>query len=141
MRSHTPIEVVFDGDCGICVACVRWLQRRDRDENIVCVPSSSCRWTEIESLPFSETVLTRDTHGEISLYSSAVAVTLANVPGYVGACGRTVLALNTIAPLRVVNDFCYRLFAKNRMRISAVLVRLHLLESGCLVPELPSTGA
>ena len=98
-------------------------------------------WPEIEDLPFSETVITRDTNGEISLNSSAVAAALANVPGYVGVCGRTVLALNTIAPLRAVNDFCYRLFAKNRIRISAVLVRLHLLESGCLVPELPSTGA
>ena len=98
-------------------------------------------WPDIESLPFSETVLTRDANGEISLNSSAVAAALANVPGYVGVCGRTLLALNTIAPLRAVNDFCYRLFAKNRIRISVVLVRLHLLESGCLVPELPSTGA
>ncbi len=141
MKSHSPIEVVFDGDCGICLACVRWLQRRDRDGNIVCTPSSSCEWPDIESLPFSETVLTRDANGEISLNSSAVAAALANVPGYVGVCGRTLLALNTIAPLRAVNDFCYRLFAKNRIRISVVLVRLHLLESGCLVPELPSTGA
>lgn len=138
MRSHTPIEVVFDGDCGICVACVRWLQRRDRDGNIVCTPSSSCRWPDIESLPFSETVLTRDTNGEISLHSDAVALALANVPGYVGVCGRTVLALNTTAPLRAVNDFCYRLFAKNRIRISAVLVRLHLLEQRCELPASPA---
>ena len=138
MRPPSKIEVVFDGDCGICVACVRWLQRRDRDGNIICTPSSSCRWPEIEDLPFSETVMTCDTNGEISLHSDAVAVALANVPGYLGVCGRTVLALNTIAPLRAVNDFCYRLFAKNRIRISAVLVRLHLLEQRCELPASPA---
>jgi predicted DCC family thiol-disulfide oxidoreductase YuxK len=138
MRPTSTIEVVFDLDCGICVACVRWLQRRDRDGIIICTPSSSCRWPEIEDLPFSETVMTRDTNGEISLHSDAVAVALANVPGYVGVCGRTVLALNTIAPLRTVNDFCYRLFAKNRIRISAVLVRLHLLEQRCELPASPA---
>ena len=83
-------------------------------------------------------MLTRDTNGEISLHSDAVALALANVPGYVGVCGRTVLALNTIAPLWAVNDFCYRLFAKNRIRISAVLVRLHLLEQRCELPASPA---
>jgi len=128
-------ELVFDGDCGLCHACVRWLERHDRDHRITCVTSMQCTWSDCASLPFADTVVVRDSDGRTYLRSSAVAKALSNLPGLWGSLGRGVLFVNEYAPIRRFNDGLYHLVGRNRGAISNVLVRLGLLDTSCRVPS------
>jgi predicted DCC family thiol-disulfide oxidoreductase YuxK len=128
------LELMFDGDCGICRACVRWLERHDRDQHIQCTASSECAWSDAASLPFARSVVVRDGRGTTYLFSTAVAKALSALPGRWGILGKWVLLVNRFPPFRSFNDFQYRLVSRNRRTISNVLVRLGLLDSSCRIP-------
>lgn len=131
------LHLMFDGDCGICQACVRWLDRRDGSKLVVSDPSSQCSWPDAGDLPFADTVIVRDASGATYLRSSAVAKALSVLPGVWGLIGSGVLRVNNVAVFCAVNDHAYRLVSQNRRIISNVLVRLGFLDSSCRVP--PST--
>ncbi len=131
---RADLELIFDGDCGLCRACVGWVSRRDESKRISCTPSSQCTWDDADSLSFLTTVVVRDNAGRTFLRSSAVARTLSALPGPWHYLGRLVLAVNLIAPFRLINDGCYTLIAKNRRAISNGLVRVGLLDASCRIP-------
>lgn len=126
---------MFDGDCGLCRASVRWLAQKDSHDEILCRPSSACTWNDAATLPFAETVVVRDAVGTTYLRSSAVAKSLSVLPGAYGRLGTLVLAANRLSPLRAVNDLLYLFVGKNRRRISNGLVRMGLLDASCRVPS------
>jgi predicted DCC family thiol-disulfide oxidoreductase YuxK len=128
------LELMFDGDCGMCRACVRWLERHDQNHHIHCTASSECAWGDAGSLPFADTVVVRDNRGTTYLFSTAVAKALSALPGVWGILGKWVLLVNRFPPFRSFNDFQYRLVGRNRRLISNGLVRLGLLDSSCRIP-------
>lgn len=125
------LELVFDGDCGLCLACVRWVLRRDNDGLITSGASQMCSWSDASELPFLDTVVVRSDDGTTFLRSSAVAKTLSALPGFWGIFGKSVLFVNLFAPFRKINDFLYDFVAKNRQTLSNGLVRCGLLDSSC----------
>ena len=129
------MTLVYDGDCGLCRACVRWVERRDGAKLITAFPSSTCTWSDAKSLPFADTVVVRRADGETLLRSSAVAETLRALPGMWRVVGALVLSLNTLPPLRVAFDALYDLVARNRRFISNGLVRLGLLDASCRIEK------
>lgn len=127
------IEIVYDGDCGLCVASVGWLGRRDKNERINAYPSTSCTWGDVDSSLFLTTVVARSDQG-VATASTAVATALSVLPGIWGSLGRFTLRANNVMILKAFHDWCYYLVAKHRIAISRVLVRCHLLDATCAVP-------
>ena len=133
--SLTPlVELVYDGDCGLCRASVAWLERRDSARQLHCYPSSACTWPDRNEQPFTKTVVARR-GSETSTCSTAVATALSVLPGVWGGLGRFALLANRIPLLRTWNDALYQTVAANRIAISRLLVRLHLLDASCMVPS------
>ncbi len=128
------LELVFDGDCGLCQACVRWLERHDRAGRITCVASAQCTWSDRASLPFNDTVVVRDSDGKTFFRSTAVAKALGVLPGVWGFVGRWVQFVNRCTPLRRLNDWLYHVVGRNRRVVSNFLVRRGLLDESCRVP-------
>jgi predicted DCC family thiol-disulfide oxidoreductase YuxK len=126
----TPIEVVYDGDCGLCRACVAWLARRDGRQLIRATPSAACTWPDRDNVPLASTVMVRDAEGTTWQESSAVARALAALPGAWSLVGRGILVVNE-TPARFIADALYRGVARHRIAISAVLVRSGILAAGC----------
>jgi predicted DCC family thiol-disulfide oxidoreductase YuxK len=139
METNKPacLAVVFDGDCSICQASVRWIQRRDSHGVVCCVTSAACTFEDRADLPFSQSVVARASDGTTFFYSKAVGAVLAALPAPWSLLGRTVLWLNRWHPTARVLDGCYLLVANNRLTLSAWLRRLHLLETQCSVPSAP----
>ncbi len=127
------LTVLYDGDCGLCRACVNWLARRDLASLIECLPASTCTWEDLADLPLSDTVIARDQRGVTYLRSNAVAKSLSLLPGGWGRVGRFVLATNSFSSIQSMNDWLYQLIARNRLEVSRVLVRLRLLDEQCTV--------
>jgi len=128
-------ELLFDGDCGLCRACVRWLERRDVHGRLRCAPSFTCTWPDAASLPFADTVIVRDAEGATYFRSTAVARALAAVPGFWGLVGRWFVVVNRFAPARRLNDLLYEIVGRNRRTISNGLVRVGLLDASCRLPD------
>jgi len=128
-------ELVFDGDCGLCQACVRWLERRDGARHLNCLPSTSCTWDDAAAMPFATTVVVRTSTGETLTASSAVAYALSQLPGLWGLIGKYGLFLNRSPLLKQWHDTLYYAIATNRIVISNTLVRLRLLDESCRVPR------
>ncbi len=126
---------MYDGDCGLCRACVRWLERHDNSKVISCAPAVTCTWDDASTLPFDKTVVVRDSNGVTFLRSSAVARSLKALPGFWGILGSVILTANAATPVRAFNDFLYHLVGKNRRHISNALVRLGLLDASCRMPS------
>lgn len=131
----SALELMYDGGCGLCRACVRWLERHDISRVISCAPAASCTWDDASTLPFDQTVVVRDSNGVTYLRSSAVARSLKALPGLWGVLGSVILAANEIRPVRSFNDFLYHLVGKNRRHISNTLVRFGLLDASCRMPS------
>ena len=131
----TPLTLVYDGDCGLCRACVQWVERRDGAKLITTMPSASCTWDDANTLPFATTVVVRRADGDTLVRSSAVAATLQSLPGVWRLIGTLVLSLNTVAPVRKGFDALYDAVARHRRLISNGLVRLGLLDASCRIDK------
>jgi len=127
------IELVYDGDCGLCVASVGWLNRRDQQQRINAYPSTSCTWDDIDASVFLTTVVARSDLGIVTA-STAVATALAVLPGIWGFFGRLTLRANKLALLKSFHDWCYYLVANHRIAISRFLARCRLIGESCAVP-------
>ena len=130
----STLELVYDGDCGLCRASVAWLEKRDRNGHLRCYPSSACTWADRDEQPFATTVVAR--RGDVTTTcSTAVASALSVLPGLWGRLGAIALRANHVPLLRSVNDALYRTVATNRILISRTLVRLGLLDASCALPS------
>lgn len=133
-REGANVEIIYDGDCGICTASVRWLAGHDRDHVLAMIPSSALDAAEREALPIDRTVIVRS-DGRTVERSEAVATALAALPDLWGRVGRSALALVALGPLRRVGDAAYDFVAEHRSTISAFLVRHGKLDTTCAVPH------
>jgi len=134
VSTTSQIEVVYDGDCGLCRASIEWLERRDRHRQLHCYPSSECTWVDRDDQPFATSVVVRRGN-DTTTCSTAVATALSALPGRWGRLGRLALLGNRAPFVRAVNDSLYRTIAANRITISRQLVRLNLLDASCALPS------
>jgi len=130
----TKREVIFDGDCGLCRACVDWMLRHDSSGGLTATPSSHCTWDDAEKQPFLDTVVVRTESGQTFYRSNAVAEVLCALPGPWKYHGRLLRLVNRLRAFQAFHDWCYNLVSKNRRSISNVLVRLRVLDSSCRMP-------
>jgi len=126
------LELVYDGDCGLCRASAQWVSRRDRQHRIVCTPSADCTWDDAAQQPFVSTVVVRY-RGATYTASTAVAVALIALPWPWGVLGAWVRFLNRSRLLRGYHDACYYAVARHRLSISRLLVRLRLIDESCSI--------
>ena len=128
-------QLVYDGDCGLCRALVRQVERLDSKNRISCTTSATCQWPDAETQPFSTTVVVRSPNGTTYTASSAVALTMSQLTGMIRLLGGWVLFLNRNRWLRSYHDRWYYAVARRRVAISNGLVRIHLLDQSCRVPK------
>ena len=129
------MEIIYDGDCGLCKACIAWVERHDRHQAMVVVPSATLTAEDVAGLPAHRTVTVRADDGSTLFGSQAVAITLGALPGAWGSVGRVATRLLAVAPFRAVGDTAYNAVANHRSQISAFMVRHRLLDSSCQVPR------
>ena len=127
------IELVYDGDCGLCRASISWLRRRDKEERINAYPSTSCTWDDVDPTLFLTTVVARSDEGVVTA-STAAATALSVLPGAWGSLGRLVRRANSVTVVQKVSDGCYYLVARHRIAISQLLVRCRLIDASCALP-------
>ncbi len=129
------MEIIFDGDCGICQASVSWLQRHDVHHTLTMVPSFELGEQDSADLPLDRTVILRTSNHHYETKARAVTLSLSVLPGVWGYLGRSGSLLLKVPLVRFVGDGLYDLVAANRGSISAFLVRRGLLDAACKVPE------
>jgi predicted DCC family thiol-disulfide oxidoreductase YuxK len=131
----TAVEIIYDGDCGFCQACIAWVQRQDSHHAMVAVRSAALTAEDVVGLPVHRTVVVRTNDGSTLFGSQAVAAALGSLPGNWGSVGRVATRLLAVAPFRAVGDWAYNAVANHRSQISAFLVRRRVLDSSCQVPR------
>ena len=118
--------LIFDGDCGFCTICARWLEQRLR------IPISVVPWQEIHDL--GELELTRadvttaayfvDPYGGLHRGHLGIARVLMQCRG----AWPTVGVAMSVPPLQGLAAIAYRLVARNRYRLPGAT-------SACAVPQ------
>ncbi len=134
------LVVLFDRDCGICVATAETLRRWDRAGRLELVALQEARGSDRPVL--ARVAAAHDLHAELHVVDEA--------SGLVSSGGRAVLAivgrlpggrlpalLARIPPVPWVIGVGYALIARNRRAISRAL----RLETACAVPEPPAGQA
>jgi predicted DCC family thiol-disulfide oxidoreductase YuxK len=129
----TAVDIIYDGDCSVCQACIAWVQRHDPDHTMVVTPSAALSAEDVADLPVHRTVVVRTDHGGTLFRSQAVAAALGALPGGWGTVGRGATRLLAVALFRAVGDMAYDAVADHRSQISAFLVRRGVLDSSCQV--------
>lgn len=117
--------LVYDGDCGICTASVRWLARRGCRAEMV--PSG--RWVAdhpADAARCATSVVLVDGDGRSCEAEEAVAGALATCRGPLPWVGRLLVAPG----VRLASHAAYRLVAAHRARISGWLGM-----TACALPE------
>lgn len=133
------LVVLYDRDCGLCLAAAQILVRWDRRRLVNPVPLQQAALDPRPAVraAAAERVLERELHavdvagGRISAGGDAVVAIVARLPG-----GRMPAAVLAAPPFRWTVGIGYGLVAANRHRIGRLL---RLEGPGCLVD--PDTGA
>lgn len=133
MMGKTAVEIIFDGDCGVCQASMAWVQRHDLQHLMVVTSSTEMAAVDVAGLPVDRTVIVRTENGNTLFRSQAVAATLGALPGSWGTVGRAATRLLAISLFQTIGDTGYDAVANHRPQISAFLVRRGLLDSSCQV--------
>lgn len=127
------LGLVYDGDCGICSAAVRWLRARDEHGAITFTPSYAVTDPRVLAAPTDDTIVVVRPDGAILLRARGVATALAHTRGvwrFIGRVGEVVLV---VPPVRWLADLPYRAIAHNRRRLSARLVQWGWIDQACEV--------
>ena len=128
------LAVVFDGTCGPCTRCARWLRRRDRRGAISVVASQLPGVLAAYGLSRPEAdraAWAIEPDGSRFEGAAAVARALAEL----GGPWRLAASLYRVAPLRVAADAGYRWFAGNRTRLAWLGVTPECEEPGATCRE------
>jgi predicted DCC family thiol-disulfide oxidoreductase YuxK len=120
---------IFDGACGVCTASVQWVQRRDVAGRLACLPYQTADLDSI-SPGLTEEMANRAAYfvrGDGHRFRGARAVfeALRRLPGVWKLVG----TVGALAPVSLLCEPVYRLFAANRTRIS-----IWLGLTACAVP-------
>ena len=125
--------VLFDRDCGICVATATLLRRWDRDDRLELLPLQSAvsdrrplvREVVADHPLHAELHVLDPATGEVRSGGRAVLEITARLPG-----GRVPALLGRVPPAAWVIGVVYALVARNRRAISRAL----RLDTVCVVP-------
>jgi predicted DCC family thiol-disulfide oxidoreductase YuxK len=115
--SPRPLLVIYDGDCGVCQATVDWFGRRDLRGQLSFQSNAEPLPPEVKQEQTTHTVFAIDrSSGRQWVRAAALARMLAALPGW------AVLGfLLRVPPISWFADLGYRLFARNRHRVSHAL--------------------
>lgn len=110
-------QLIFDGDCGFCRHCVRWLQARTGDR----VRYESFQAAKSLPASLSETDLRQAVHliedGNLSRGAEAIFRALASAPGY----GAWLWGYRNVPGFAALTEGMYRLVASNRYVFSRLM--------------------
>ena len=110
--------VVYDGDCGICQAARRLLERLDRAQRLDFVTSDAAQGLvgAVDSTLFDRTIVVVDDGGRTHVEEAGVAEVIAQLPG-----GALVAWPLRLWGVRVLARSAYRWVSRNRTALSAAL--------------------
>jgi len=130
------LVVLYDIDCGLCVAVAGWLAKRDLDGRLDLLPlqrAASSGRPVLERIASShdlhaELHVVDEASGRIQAGGRAMAEILGRLPG-----GRLIAAIGRFAPFAWLIGLGYALVARNRRAISRAL----RLERACAMTPPP----
>ena len=130
------LVVLYDLDCGLCVAVAGWLARRDLDGRLELLPlqhAASSGRPVLERIAsghdlHAELHVVDEASGRIRAGGGAMIEILGRLPG-----GRLIAAIGRLPPFAWVIGLGYALVARNRRAISRAL----RLERACAVMPPP----
>jgi len=128
MNPQFEFSVFFDGECPLCVREIRMLQRLDREKKIEFVDISRPDWRP-EELGLSMDELMKEIHGRLPDGTLVKGVEVFRRLYSAVGFSRSV-AVSRLPIVRQGLDVAYRLFAKNRLRLTGRCV-----DDTCLVPS------
>ncbi len=110
------VEVFFDGDCPLCLREINWLKRRDRAGRIRFTDISAAGFEAMQYGKTQEELMAR-IHGRLPKGDFIEGVEVFR--RLYSAVGLAWLVAPTRLPgVRILLDWCYRIFAKNRLRLT-----------------------
>ncbi|MEM7316591.1 MAG: DUF393 domain-containing protein [Planctomycetota bacterium] len=110
------VEVFFDGDCPLCKKEINFLKRRDKSDRILATDISSPEFVPAEFGKNYETLMA-EIHGRLPDGTWITGVEVFR--RLYAAIGLGPLVMLTRLPgIRHVLDFGYRIFAKNRLKLT-----------------------
>ena len=117
-RSEEPrLVLLFDGTCGICTRCARWVRERDKDGKILTVPSQSPYWSSRFSVTPEDAerrVYAMDATGRKFAGAAAINRVLEELGGNAAILGK----LYRFPPLAVIENALYPVVAHYRYLLS-----------------------
>ncbi len=117
------LTIIFDESCGICLACVTWLQRRDLRAQFEFIGNQANELPQsVDRAQAADTIyVVNQSTGTTRTRADAIAQLLRTLPGRRAAVFRVAGYLMMLPVLRQFSNLCYRLIAKHRQRISTAL--------------------
>lgn len=111
------VVLLFDGTCGICTRCARWLRERDPDGKILTVPSQSAGWRARFSVTPEDAarrVYAIDATGRKFAGAAAINRALEELGGTAATIGK----LYRFPPIALIENALYPLIARYRYLLS-----------------------
>jgi predicted DCC family thiol-disulfide oxidoreductase YuxK len=113
MSSRQRPVLVFDGDCGFCTSCARFLERIGPDAEIVAWQLADLERLGLTEERAADAVQWVGVDGSVRSGHEAIAAVLAGAGGIWRLAGRTLL----LPGLSWIAARAYRLVADNRYRL------------------------
>lgn len=111
------LVLLFDGTCGICTRCARWVRERDTDGKILTVPSQSPYWSARFSVTPEDAarrVYAIDATGRKFVGAAAINRALEELGGNAAIVGK----LYRFPPVAIIENALYLLIARYRYLLS-----------------------
>ena len=116
IASNREIEVFFDGDCPLCLKEINFLKRRDKHQRIQFTDIADSSFSAIDCGKDYETLMT-EIHGRLPNGTWVQGVEVFR--RLYAAVGFGPIVMLTRLPLiRQILDIGYRVFARNRLRLT-----------------------
>jgi len=128
--------LIYDGDCGFCTQCARWLEKQ------LSTPLTVVPWQQIHDLgelgltvdDVSTAVYWVDAYGRTSRGHVAVARSLTRSKGALAVLGWAML----LPPLSWMAAVAYRVVAKNRYRLPGATAACAMPARARFTPAKPT---
>ncbi|HEX6488180.1 MAG TPA: DUF393 domain-containing protein [Candidatus Dormibacteraeota bacterium] len=117
--SDEQLLVIFDGTCGFCTWCVRWLRRRDHAGRVLALPSQAPGLAERQGLTQADVdhaAWAIEPGGRRFRGAAAVNRALAELPGP----WKRLAGLYRLPPVRWAEDAAYIAVARSRPWLSSL---------------------
>ncbi|WP_425396663.1 thiol-disulfide oxidoreductase DCC family protein [Aeoliella sp.] len=116
MPTNHQFEVFYDGECPLCMREIRWFQRLDKQQNILFTDITADAF-DADELGLDMPTMMARIHGRLPDGTLVTGVEVFRRL-YTAVGWRWPVAASRLPGVRQLLDLGYRVFAKNRLRLT-----------------------